>query len=81
MQLLDLENKELLREISTEEFAHLSGGGLQTAASYDIVARGTIAGLAGAPGAPATPADAVRDNTTFLFAINAQTAPGSAVSP
>ncbi|MCP6757356.1 MAG: hypothetical protein NHB32_00995 [Fischerella sp. CENA71] len=77
MQLLDLQNKELLREISTEEFAHLSGGGLQTAAAYNTVAISTIAGLAGGPG---TPAAAVRDNTTFLFAINAQTAPESSVS-
>ncbi|MCP6757357.1 MAG: hypothetical protein NHB32_01000 [Fischerella sp. CENA71] len=78
MQLLDLENKEFLREISTEEFAHLSGGGLQTAAAYNTVAISTIAGLRTAGGAAAA---AVRDNTTFLFAINAQTAPGSAVSP
>ncbi|RAM50271.1 MAG: hypothetical protein C6Y22_17875 [Hapalosiphonaceae cyanobacterium JJU2] len=75
MQLLDLENKELLREISTEEFAHLSGGGLQTAAAYETVASTTIAGLLG-PGN-----NAVRGNTTFLFAINAQTAPESSVSP
>ncbi|RAM50269.1 MAG: hypothetical protein C6Y22_17865 [Hapalosiphonaceae cyanobacterium JJU2] len=79
MQLLDLENKELLREISTEEFANVSGGGIQTAAAYNTVASTTIAGLA--PGVPGSAANAVRDNTTFLFAINAQTAPGSAVSP
>ncbi|RAM50270.1 MAG: hypothetical protein C6Y22_17870, partial [Hapalosiphonaceae cyanobacterium JJU2] len=61
-------------EISTEEFAHLSGGGLQTAAAYETVASTTIAGLGGI-------ANPVRSNTTFLFAINAQTAPESSVSP
>ncbi|TBR58055.1 hypothetical protein B4U84_19080 [Westiellopsis prolifica IICB1] len=71
MQLLDLENKELLREISTEEFANVSGGGLLTAAAYN-----TVTNII-----PALANSAAQRNTTFLFAINAQTAPESSVSP
>ncbi|MCP6757358.1 MAG: hypothetical protein NHB32_01005 [Fischerella sp. CENA71] len=72
MQVLDLENKELFREVSIEEFANVNGGGIITAAAYLVVLRAINPNLAISP---------VALNTAFLLAINALPAPGTYNSP
>ncbi|MFW9262103.1 hypothetical protein [Nostoc sp. CALU 546] len=72
MQIIDIENNELLNEISNEESATISGGGLQTAAAYLTVLRALNPRLAASPEAL---------NTAFLFAIDVLPAPGSNKTP
>ncbi|MBD2525221.1 hypothetical protein [Nostoc sp. FACHB-133] len=62
---------ELFYQMSAEESANFNGGGLLTAAAYNTVATAFL---------PAG-SKALIDNTTLLFTINSQGAPGTSVSP
>jgi hypothetical protein len=72
MQIINLTNNELFSEISNEESAMISGGGLETAANYLTVLRAFNPRLAASPEAL---------NTAFLFLIDVLPAPGSNKSP
>ncbi|BCL38319.1 hypothetical protein [Nostoc sp. MS1] len=72
MQTITIQNHELLKEISNEESAIVSGGGIETAAAYLTVLRAFNPRLAASPEAL---------NTAFLFLIDVLPAPGSNKSP
>ncbi|HEY9799982.1 MAG TPA: hypothetical protein V6D25_06445 [Leptolyngbyaceae cyanobacterium] len=72
MQIINLTNNELFNQISNEQSAMVSGGGLETAANYLTVLRALNPRLAASPEAL---------NTAFLFLIDVLPAPGSNKSP